>query len=224
MDGGLYTLVTIVMLIGFLILAYQFYVGVEKSNILYLGPGKQGLTLSGKNVQPSVYADEYTFSAFIYADSDTYSDGDDIEVFSKGKISVTLNGQENRMTIHSNKKIEIEMIPIGRWFHFALVLRDQASDIYIDGKLKNHMYSNDKSDLDPEKSIVINKDQKVNLAKFVYYSRALSSSEIIDIKDSGPGAGIVDALTQMLKSVLVEADDSEDIESITRQKCARLSK
>ena len=231
MNGTLYALVTLVLLGAFLLMIYKFYVTVEKSNILYLGPGNQSKTLTGKNATPSVYANEYTFSTFIYMDSDSFNTDDkNTIVFFKGKTSnehllVELDSKSNKLHIkYDGKSCDAEKIPIGRWFHFAIVLRDQAVDVYIDGRLMNHCYDPGKKpkDISVSEDIVINPDSRMKLARFVYYSRALSSSEIYDIKEDGPTAGVTDSLMEMLKNVLVEEED-KNIE-ITKQKCKALKK
>jgi len=232
MNGTLYALVTLVLLGAFLLMIYNFYVTVEKSNILYLGPGNQKKILSGKNATPSVYANEYTFSTFIYMDSESFkTDGTNTKVFFKGKTSsehllVELDSTSNKLHIkYDGKSCDVEKIPIGRWFHFAVVLRDQAVDVYIDGRLMNHCYDpvQKPKDISVSEDIVINPDSRMKLARFVYYSRALSSSEIYDIKEDGPTAGVTDSLMEMLKNVLVEEED-KNIEEITKQKCNALKK
>ena len=231
MDGTLYTLVTLVLLGAFLFMTYQFYVGVEKSNILYLGPGNQKKTVSGKNAQPSIYANEYTFSTFIYIDNDTYNGSTEPVIFYKGEkgsehLIVKLDKKINKFIVSYNgQDCSVEMIPIGRWFHFATVLRDQSVDIYIDSKLKRHCYFAQKArDINVSEQIVINPDQLVKLAKLKYFSRALSSSEVNDIKEAGPATGVSDGLTEMLKGLLVEEDDRKDLEEIAKQKCSAINK
>ena len=231
MDGTLYTLVTLVLLCAFLFMAYQFYVGVEKSNILYLGPGNKKKIVSGKNAQPSIYANEYSFSTFIYIDNDTHNGSTDPIIFYKGKpenkhLDVKLDKSVNKFIVtYNGQDCSVEMVPIGRWFHFATVLRDQSVDVYIDAKLKKHCYfSENPRDIDVSEEIVINPHESVKLAKLKYFSRALSSSEVNDIKDAGPTTGVTDALTEMLKGLLVEDEDSKDLEEIAKQKCSAINK
>ena len=119
MDGTLYTLVTLVLLGAFLFMAYQFYVGVEKSNILYLGPGNKKKIVSGKNAQPSIYANEYSFSTFIYIDNDTHNGSTDPIIFYKGKpenkhLDVKLDKSVNKFIVtYNGQDCSVEMIPIG---------------------------------------------------------------------------------------------------------------
>jgi len=234
MDGVLYSLVTIVLLIIFLVMVYQFYTGVEKSNILYLGPGNQSKLLSGKNAQPSIYANEYTFESFVYVESDTYNKDKDPILFYKGNVKnqdkahlfVKLHSTDNKLIVkYDSKDCSVDLVPIGRWFHLAVVLRDQALDVYVDGKLKRHCYSPGKvRDINVSEDIVINPASAVKLAKFMYYSRALSSQEIMENRDKGPDAGLTDALMEMMKDILTDDEVKKDKEEITKQKCALLNK
>ena len=121
--------------------------------------------MSGKNAQPSIYANEYSFSTFIYIDNDTHNGSTDPIIFYKGKpenkhLDVKLDKSVNKFIVtYNGQDCSVEMIPIGRWFHFATVLRDQSVDIYIDSKLKRHCYFAQKArDINVSEQIVINPD------------------------------------------------------------------
>ena len=219
MEGAIYSLVVIVMLVVFLIMSYQFFRNIEKSNILYLGPGNEKLNLSGQNLQPSVYANEYTFSTFVYISSSSYDINEEIAIYKKGDMKAVLDSKLNTLTINDDNKVE--NIPIGRWFHLAVVVRDMATDVFIDSKLKRHYIYKTRDiikDLDVSNKILINPSGEIDIAKFQYFSSALSSSQVRDIYDEGPTPGITDSFSQMLKDILVETE-YKNMEDIAKIKC-----
>jgi len=229
MDGAIYSLVVIVMLVIFLIMSYQFFRTVEKSNILYLGPGNQKITLNGNNLPPSVYANEYTLSTFVYVRPDSFNESTQVStqvsIYEKGLISASFKNKTNTLSIVNNVKCDVENAPIGRWFHLAVVVRDMAVDVYIDSKLRRHcIYTKGSIDqLNPSEEIIINKNTNIEIAKFQYFSTALSSSEVRDLYESGPTPGITDSFSQMLKGILIE-DNMKSMEDYAVEKCSLVKK
>lgn len=230
MDEILYSLVTLVFLFVFLIMSYQFYKNINTANILYLGPGNQSKDWPGSHLQPSRYANEYTFSSFIYIADNVFEDSRPKILFTKGAKGaegakgvegakeVKLQGKTNTFSIKlDNNPITVKDIPVGRWFHFALVVRDSYASIYIDSELKHYTnLTNKTSGINVSNPITINPNESFNLAKFQYFSTALSSHEVREIYDNGPQPGLGDTFNGMLKNILVDSPE----ESETVKKCA----
>ena len=217
MEGAIYSLVVIVMLVVFLIMSYQFFRNIEKSNILYLGPGKEKITLNGNNLQPSIYANEYSFSTFVYVRADSFEQ--DVSIYEKKNVSASFIKNTNTLSIFNNVKCDVENVPIGRWFHLAVVVRDMAVDVYIDSKLRRHcIHKGPIEQLNTSDEIIINKNTNIEIAKFQYFSSALSSSQVRDIYEEGPSPGITDSFSQMLKDILVETE-YKNIDEQARIKC-----
>ena len=220
MDEILYSLVTLVFLFVFLIMSYQFYKNINTSNILYLGPGNQkDPSIIASHLQPSRYANEYTFSSFIYIADNVFEDSRPKVLFTKGNKEVKLQGKTNAFSIKlDNNSVTVKDIPVGRWFHFALVVRDSYASIYIDSELKHYTNLTKKtSGINVTNPITLNKEGLFNLAKFQYFSTALSSREVRDIYENGPQPGLGDTFNGMLKNILV---DSPEESSETVKKCA----
>ena len=77
-------------------MSYQFYKNINTSNILYLGPGNQkDPPIIASHLQPSRYANEYTFSSFIYIADNVFEDSLPKVLFTKGTKEVKLQGKTN---------------------------------------------------------------------------------------------------------------------------------
>jgi len=95
---------------------------------------------------------EFTYVLWIYINDFNYRQGEWKHVFHKGNANswpnrtpgVWLHPTKNSMRVYMNTYknitdfVDIDDLPLNKWFHVALVNRDEALDIYFNGYLKNH--------------------------------------------------------------------------------------
>jgi hypothetical protein len=113
-----------------------------------------------KNSQTIPFSDnertgiEFTYSFYLYVNPSTFN-GENVlfSVFHKGYIrpfplmgpAVFIKGNENALRVVMNtyknpySYIDVENIPVRKWFHVALVCRKNALEVYINGNLRKRM-------------------------------------------------------------------------------------
>jgi len=144
---------------------------------------------------------EFSYSTWLFIDNYNYKLGQWKHVFHKGNDSswplrapgVWLHPTKNALRVYMNsydeiaEHIDIENIPINKWFSLIMVMRGQTMDIYINGNVK--------------KSLKLNSIPKQNygdvyinafggfsgyLSRLRYYDYALNYSEIDAVNKAGP--------------------------------------
>lgn len=81
-------------------------------------------------------------------------------------------------TFGSTETILIPNVPALKWLHLAIVVDQQAVDVYINGTLRQHHTLGQLPQQDSNPTIQMGPGWDGVLAKLVYYSRALPSTEI----------------------------------------------
>lgn len=81
-------------------------------------------------------------------------------------------------TFGATETILIPSVPAMKWMHFALVVDQQAVDIYINGILRQHHTLGQLPKQPSDPTIQMGPDWDGVLARLVYYARALRSPEI----------------------------------------------
>ena len=81
-------------------------------------------------------------------------------------------------TFGANETILIPSVPALKWMHVAIVVDQQAVDIYINGTLRQHHTLGQLPKQSSEPTIQMGPGWDGVLAKLVYYSRALRPAEI----------------------------------------------
>lgn len=98
----------------------------------------------------SRYGIEFTYGFWIFITDWVYKNGEWKHVFNKGSAStvplqapgVWLYPTENKMAINMNtfysvkETCDVGNLPIGKWFHVAIVCIGKNLDVYINGRLK----------------------------------------------------------------------------------------
>ena len=153
---------------------------------------------------------EFTWSSWLYLSDLGKEAGKYQHVFSKGdgnidsntNLSTVNNGpglyispMDNKLhiimnTVSStdpNTTIDIDNIPIQKWFHVALRLQNTVLDVYVNGVVVNRLLLNNT----PKQNygnvyICQNGGFSGKLSNLRYYSRALNVFEINNIVSSGP--------------------------------------
>jgi hypothetical protein len=144
---------------------------------------------------------EFSYSTWLFIDNYNYKLGQWKHVFHKGNDSswplrapgVWLHPTKNALRVYMNSYdeiadyVDIENIPINKWFSLIMVMRGQTMDIYINGNVK--------------KSFKLNSIPKQNygdvyinafggfsgyLSRLRYYDYALNYSEIDAVNKAGP--------------------------------------
>ena len=177
---------------------------------------------------------EYSYSCFLNISPDTFSDGTTElrHVFHKGSErfypllspGVFVLGNANTLRIFQNTStnwynyIDVPNLPVGKWFHLVVLVKNNATEIYINGNLGaklssaggviyqnyQNLYVFKKNSMDaaltqanmlsiPEgESFKVNKSITGSISQFYYFSYALSYTEIQDMLNMGPNPVVVD--------------------------------
>ncbi len=153
---------------------------------------------------------EFTWSSWLYLSDLGKDAGKYQHVFSKGdgnidsntNLSTVNNGpglyispMDNKLhiimnTVSStdpNTTIDIDNIPIQKWFHVALRLQNTVLDVYVNGVVVNRLLLNNTPKQNYGNVYVCqNGGFSGKLSNLRYYSRALNVFEINNIVSSGP--------------------------------------
>lgn len=153
---------------------------------------------------------EFTWSSWLYLSDLGKAAGKYQHVFSKGdgnidsntNLSTVNNGpglyispMDNKLhiimnTVSStdpNTTIDIDNIPIQKWFHVALRLQNTILDVYVNGVVVNRLLLNNTPKQNYGNVYVCqNGGFSGKLSNLRYYSRALNVFEINNIVSSGP--------------------------------------
>jgi hypothetical protein len=168
---------------------------------------------------------EFSFSTHLYIDKENYDMAQaDVyrNIFYKGGDApfpscapgVFLHGSQNSLRINMNtidsieNNIDIDNIPIGKWFHLAIVQKGNVMQVFINGNLsKRHVFAKiplinyktvkvfSNKGFTPSNSsggfTVSNLPMKGMLSRLTYYAYALSFSQIDALMREGPSKKIV---------------------------------
>jgi hypothetical protein len=144
---------------------------------------------------------EFSYACWMIIDDYQYKLGQWKHVFHKGSATsfplrapgVFLHPNKNAMRIYMNtykeinEYVDIENIPINKWFSFILILRGQTMEIYINGNLKKALKL---SDLPKQNygNFYVNAfgGYSGSISKLRYHDYALNYSDIDAYQKSGP--------------------------------------
>jgi len=146
---------------------------------------------------------EFTYSMWLVVENFVYKQGKWKHVFHKGNNTaypnqapgVWLKPDENALRIYMNthekilEQIDIDNLPVKKWFHIGIVLKEKTMDVYLNGKLKKRQLLSGI----PRQNFG---DIWVNLfggfegyvSKFRYYQWALEYTDIENIVSDGPSS------------------------------------
>jgi hypothetical protein len=144
---------------------------------------------------------EFSYSTWLFIDNYNYKLGQWKHVFHKGNESswplrapgVWLHPTKNALRVYMNgydeisEHIDIENIPINKWFSLIMVMRGQTMDVYINGNVKKSL----KLSSIPKQNygdVYINSFGGFSgyLSRLRYYDYALNYSEIDAVNKAGP--------------------------------------
>ena len=178
---------------------------------------------------------EFSYSLFLQVNESSFQDTNSaglLHIFHKGynmpfpllAPGVFLLGSTNTIRVYMNgtdtwnKYIDIENIPLKKWFHFAIVCRKNSVEVYLNGNLSKKLnfdgglpYQNfgnyfvfsqrkfaSKTNtqipsIAPDDSFAILGRMDGMISRLEYFSYALSFTEINTILNQGPSTHIVSA-------------------------------
>lgn len=125
----------------------------------------------------------YSYAAWILVKDFTKGYGTKRRIFSKGDApGLYLDSTSNSLmvavkTFSTTETILIPDIPAMKWIHFALVVNQQAVDIYINGMLRQH-HTLGQLPQQNDELVTVGPGWDGVLARVYYYSRSISSAEI----------------------------------------------
>jgi hypothetical protein len=184
-----------------------------------------------------VHGLEFSYACHLFIDPETFqgngaTNSSEVRlkhVFHKGSANawpllgpgVFVNSQNNALRIYMNSSkdwnnyVEIDNMPVGKWFHLVITQKGQYMDIYINGNIKTHhefsavpkinygnVYVMSSTEFptsgalenmrgEDGKAIVISGPMKGMVSRLRYYAYALNYSQIDSLYREGPSKVIV---------------------------------
>jgi hypothetical protein len=173
---------------------------------------------------------EYSYSCFLLLKESNFNENTTSlrHIFHKGSEklypllgpAVFVNAGENSLRIYQNTTltwnnyVDIQDIPVGKWFHFVLLVKNNATEIYINGNVAAKISNENCIIYQNYQNLYVFSDGRINynktqlaslqenevytvlgraealISRFYYYSYALSYTEIQDLMNMGPNPKI----------------------------------
>jgi Concanavalin A-like lectin/glucanases superfamily len=133
----------------------------------------------------------FTYACWILVNDFTMNYGKKRAIFTKDDcpgvyLDTTSNGILVAIDTYGSKEtILIDNIPAAKWIHFALVVDQDAVDIYVDGVLKQH-HSLAQLPKQNKSSVKMGSSWDGVLAQLYYYPRCLSATDIQTLSSTVP--------------------------------------
>lgn len=144
---------------------------------------------------------EFSYVLWILVDDWTYRSGQWKHVFHKGNADswpnrapgVWLHPNENKIRVYMNtynnigEYVDIDNVPISKWVHLAVILKDSYLDVYVDGFLKKRLQlSGIPKQNFGDLWINANGGFSGYLSRMKYYDYAISFAQLDDSLRYGP--------------------------------------
>jgi hypothetical protein len=174
---------------------------------------------------------EFSYSFFLQINESSFNDQDALlHVFHKGynmayplmSPGVFLLGKTNTLRVYMNSNhtwnnyIDVENVPLKKWFHFAIVCRNNSLELYLNGNLSKKLkfdgslpyqnfgnffvfsqrrveFSQTQIPSVDERGLRFQGPMNGMISRLEYFSYALSFTEINALLNKGPSAHIVGA-------------------------------
>ena len=159
-----------------------------------LQEGLYSTSRSGSSLLPSFNQGKgrvYSYTGWVLFKDFTQGWGTPRTIFSKGGApSLTLDSTSNSLivsvkTYGTSETILIPNIPAMKWIHFAIVVDQQAVDIYINGTLRQHHTLTQLPDLTDD-PVTTGPNWNGYIGRLVYWRKALSYAEISTMASEPP--------------------------------------
>jgi hypothetical protein len=222
---------------------YKMYKRLGSSRIelapkTYLSPKTRTITQDPTNPRskPTFVSDnelsgiEFSYSYFLYLNANSFGDSAGLRhIFHKGSSTiypimgpaVFMHNQKNTIRVYMNSfatwnnYIDIDNVPIGKWFHMVLVLQNNSLEVYLNGNIAKKLnfkgtapYQNygDYCIFSPngiqlshnivpstdDTGLTIMKQNPMSgmISRLFYFNYAISYSEIQKLMNEGPSSEI----------------------------------
>jgi hypothetical protein len=181
--------IVFLLLLAGLVIYMMWFVNKAESDEIIIIDGSvrgDGTTTSQAKITPSFNQPQgivFSYTGWLLIKDFTKGYGTARRIFSKGDcpgmyLDTTSNGIVVRVkTYGSTETILISNIPASKWIHFAIVVDQEAVDIYINGTLRQHHTLSQIPDLNTE-PIITGPNWDGTLGNLSYYARALTPEEI----------------------------------------------
>jgi len=159
-----------------------------------LQEGLYSTSRSGSSLLPSFNQGKgrvYSYTGWVLIKDFTQGWGSPRTIFSKGGApALTLDATSNSFivsvkTYGTTETILIPNIPAMKWIHFAIVVDQQAVDIYINGTLRQHHTLTQLPDLTDD-PVTTGPNWNGYIGRLVYWRKALSYAEISTMASQEP--------------------------------------
>lgn len=188
----------------------QYIFGIDENPILVDGvkDGKMRLDTTipivrSKNESEGI---EFTYSTWLFIDDLVYKKGQKKHIFSKGSTNLTdgmaypnnapglyLDEEKNKLHVimstfeNIKEEIEIDNIPMHKWFNVVIRVKNKYLDVYINGNIavRKELSSVPKQNYG---NVVVNMNNGFSgkLSSLRYFNRALTGTEINNLIHQGP--------------------------------------
>ena len=199
-----------------------------------------GFTFEGKNIGDSSYVKVAKYPSITdhndlkNVDNNNIqkanTDGLEIGTMEKQYSYESMNPSiNNNMVTDTTLSNNVDNVPLGRWFHLAVVVNSQSTEIYIDGSLKNTVTIND--DIKQNNGhLWVTQDGGFSgmINQLRYHNTSLNHKQIKLLYYYGPNPWMYPDLTNMLKkykdsvhidfNVDVDLDDGGDTHNNSNKK------
>jgi hypothetical protein len=125
----------------------------------------------------------YSYTGWILVNDFTVGYGKARNILTKGNSpGIALDTTSNSLvfsikTYGTTETVLVPNVPAAKWIHFAIVVNQQATDIYINGMLRQHHTLSQLPD-QTENQVVMGGEWDGVLGRVSYFPRTLSSGEI----------------------------------------------
>jgi hypothetical protein len=186
----------VVIIVGAL-LYYLFTPSGSVDDIPVIPDLQSGLfstTRSGGAMLPSFNQPKgrvYSYSGWLVIKDFTQGYGERRTIFSKGEApALYLDGTSNSLivaikTYSMTETILIPNIPAMKWIHFAIVVDQQAVDVYINGTLRQHHTLTQLPDI-TEDALTTGSGWNGYVGNVYYHRRALSYNDVAEMAAKEP--------------------------------------
>ena len=145
---------------------------------------------------------QFTYDFWLMVDNFSYKSGEWKHIFHKGNAEsypnrapgVWFHPNTNAIRVYMNTQnnileyVDIENVPGRKWLHMSIVLNDKDLDIYVNGYLKvRKVLSSVPKQNNGDFWVNMFGGFEGNIARIRYYSRAITTDEILANVRKGPG-------------------------------------
>lgn len=178
----------VLLLIGLVIYMILYTQQTASDELVVIADSVPGSVpaISPALIRPSFNQPEgivFSYSGWLLVNDFVTGYGTERKIFSKGDcpglyLDSTSNGLMIKVkTYGSTETILISNIPASKWIHFAIVVNQEAVDIYINGTLRQHHTLSQLPDQN-EEPVKTGPGWNGTIGKLSYYPRTLSGLEI----------------------------------------------